>query len=45
VKEAELDAKLESLAGESELDNALEQLKAKMGQSDQKVLPSGRDED
>jgi phage shock protein A len=45
VKEAELDAKLESLAGESELDNALEQLKAKMGQTDQKVLPSGRDED
>lgn len=41
VKEAELDAKLESLAGESELDDALAELKAKMGQGDQKVLPAG----
>lgn len=42
VEEAELDAKLADLAGESELDADLDALKAKMGQNQ---LPAAKDED
>ncbi len=43
VEEAELDAKLAGLAGESELDDELAALKAKMGGQNQ--LPAASDED
>jgi hypothetical protein len=39
VREAEVDAKLAELAGESELDDALAELKAKLNAEQKKSLP------